>query len=289
MKNKSIIKIVISLVIAILLFVVLLMTEQSVLSDYEKVQVVVVKQDVPKGTEITAKNTDTYFKIYEVDKKLEAEGSFKTLKTTDEKTKKETYTLEGYVALDELKKNEILNVKDLKKKNDMLAGIEIPTEVTFKTNTINSALGGSLRSGSMVDITVYSSKDQISNYVLKNAYIYKAMAENGQLVTNDDTSTNTTMFTVIVDRSFVNEFYAAMQRGAVSLAWPSEPGQYMEFDNGFAAEAEQETLMSGAEGTIIDGQSGTIIYNDEEIQDLEDGVLPGDADEDLDEDYDDED
>ena len=266
MKNKSILKIGISLVIAILLFVVLIMTEQSILSDYEKVKVVVVKQDVPKGTEITAKNVDTYFNMYEVDKKLEAEGSFKTLKKTDEKTKKETCTLEGYVALDEIKKNEILNEKDLRKKNDMLAGIDLPTEVTFKVNTIDASLGGSLRSGTMVDITVYSNRDQVSNYVLKNAYIYKAMAENGQLVGNDDTSTNTTMFTVIVDRSFVTEFYAAMQRGEVSLAWPSEPGEYTEFDNGFASEVEEESLVSGAEGTIL--------YNDEEIETLENGEVP---------------
>lgn len=281
MKNKSILKIGISLVIAILLFVVLIMTEQSILSDYEKVKVVVVKQDVPKGTEITSENVDKYFKEYEVDKNLEAEGSFKELRVTnakektdkkDEKVetskqdKKETCTLEGYVTLDEIKKNEILNEKDLRKKNDMLAGIDLPTEVTFKVNTIDASLGGSLRSGTMVDITVYSNRDQVSNYVLKNAYIYKAMAENGQLVGNDDTSTNTTMFTVIVDRSFVTEFYAAMQRGEVSLAWPSEPGEYTEFDNGFASEVEEESLVSGAEGTIL--------YNDEEIETLENGEVP---------------
>lgn len=239
-KNKPFLKIIISLVIAVLLFIVLLLTEKSMLSDYDKITVVVAKQDIPEGIEITNENYNQYFTTCEVNKEVNSEGIVKNItkkeKVQNDTTNKENKTIEtcvldGCITTTNIYKNEIIYEKDFVSTNDLLDGIEVPTEVTFSVNSIDAALGGSIRPGQLVDITVYSDKKEASFYILKNAYIYKAMDESGKLISNDDTETSATMFTIIVDRDFAREFYAALNIGDVSIAWPSEPGKYTEYTN----------------------------------------------------------
>ena len=56
-----------SFLVAMALFGVLVGVEKNLLSDYEKVSVVLCKTDVPKGTKITKENVNQYFYDYEVD------------------------------------------------------------------------------------------------------------------------------------------------------------------------------------------------------------------------------
>ena len=66
-----------SLLVATALFGVLIGVEKNIMSSYEKEEVVLCKEDVPKGTKITKENVDQYFYMYEVDVALAKDDCIK--------------------------------------------------------------------------------------------------------------------------------------------------------------------------------------------------------------------
>ena len=51
-------------VLAVAIFVILLAIERHEISKYERIEMAVVKADVPKGTKISKDNLSTFFEIY---------------------------------------------------------------------------------------------------------------------------------------------------------------------------------------------------------------------------------
>ena len=71
MKKKAGIKsIVVSFILAILVFAVLLIIEGALLDDYEKASVVIASKDIPAYTEITDSNIDNYFEVIQIPKDI---------------------------------------------------------------------------------------------------------------------------------------------------------------------------------------------------------------------------
>ena len=74
-KEKKTITVLLPALIAIALFIVLVMYQESILRGYDNEKMVVAIAEVPERTNITKDNVGQYFKVKDVRKSLKVEGT----------------------------------------------------------------------------------------------------------------------------------------------------------------------------------------------------------------------
>ena len=171
MKNKGekkFGKIAISLIISIILFVGLLVLESNITSPNGKVEVVKAVNNIKEGTVIDENNKDSLFEVVTVDGSLDFET---VLRNTDE--------LVGRIIDPEIKKGEIISSKRLIDKDSVLGKIENPVETSVRVTDISQVVGGILREGDIIDISVVNSTTTENERVLEGVYVSKAFSSDG--------------------------------------------------------------------------------------------------------------
>lgn len=171
MKNKGekkFGKIAISLIISIILFVGLLVLESNITSPNGKVEVVKAVNNIKEGTVIDENNKDSLFEVVTVDGSLDFET---VLRNTDE--------LVGGIIDTEIKKGEIISSKRLIDKDSVLGKIENPVETSVRVTDISQVVGGILREGDIIDISVVNSTTTENEKVLEGVYVSKAFSSDG--------------------------------------------------------------------------------------------------------------
>ena len=171
MKNKGekkFGKIAISLIISIILFVGLLVLESNITSPNGKVEVVKAVNNIKEGTVIDENNKDSLFEVVTVDGSLDFET---VLRNTDE--------LVGRIINTEIKKGEIISSKRLIDKDSVLGKIENPVETSVRVTDISQVVGGILREGDIIDISVVNSTTTENEKVLEGVYVSKAFSSDG--------------------------------------------------------------------------------------------------------------
>ena len=169
MKKRNLKKTIISLLVAIIVFFGLLIIESSILTPNGTAQVFVATDEIPKGVEINDSNIDTYFKSKNVD------GG---LAVTNYISNKED--LLNLIANETINKGEVISANSFVDKNDVLSKIENPVELSFKATDISQVVGGILRQGDMIDISIINSTTNEVENVLNNVYVTKAISTDGQ-------------------------------------------------------------------------------------------------------------
>lgn len=171
MKNKGekkFGKIAISLIISIILFVGLLVLESNITSPNGKVEVVKAVNNIKEGTVIDENNKDSLFEVVTVDGSLDFET---VLRNTDE--------LIGRIIDTEIKKGEIISSERLIDKDSVLGKIENPVETSVRVTDISQVVGGILREGDIIDISVVNSTTTENEKVLEGVYVSKAFSSDG--------------------------------------------------------------------------------------------------------------
>ena len=171
MKNKGekkFGKIAISLIISIILFVGLLVLESNITSPNGKVEVVKAVNNIKEGTVIDENNKDSLFEVVTVDGSLDFET---VLRNTDE--------LVGRIIDTEIKKGEIISSERLIDKDSVLGKIENPVETSVRVTDISQVVGGILREGDIIDISVVNSTTTENEKVLEGVYVSKAFSSDG--------------------------------------------------------------------------------------------------------------
>ena len=171
MKNKGekkFGKIAIILIISIILFVGLLVLESNITSPNGKVEVVKAVNNIKEGTVIDENNKDSLFEVVTVDGSLDFET---VLRNTDE--------LVGRIIDTEIKKGEIISSKRLIDKDSVLGKIENPVETSVRVTDISQVVGGILREGDIIDISVVNSTTTENEKVLEGVYVSKAFSSDG--------------------------------------------------------------------------------------------------------------
>ena len=171
MKNKGekkFGKIAISLIISIILFVGLLVLESNITSPNGKVEVVKAVNNIKEGTVIDENNKDSLFEVVTVDGSLDFET---VLRNTDE--------LVGRIIDTEIKKGEIISSKRVIDKDSVLGKIENPVETSVRVTDISQVVGGILREGDIIDISVVNSTTTENEKVLEGVYVSKAFSSDG--------------------------------------------------------------------------------------------------------------
>lgn len=193
-----------SFLVAVALFGVLVGVEKNLLSDYEKVSVVLCKIDVPKGTKITKENVSQYFYDYEVDIAL--------VNDTCIKDKNEVIDT---VVEKSLSAHEILRKDDCTKEAEIYNKFSNPVEASITATNPGDIVSGTIRRGDYVDIAVVNKDTLEYDLMLKKVYVVDAFTSTGEMVSENAEGTAATMLTVVEEKDNLAKFYSARETGNV--------------------------------------------------------------------------
>jgi len=210
--------ILVSLILAIIVFVALLVIQSNILDKKETAYVAVVLQDITSGTKLTEENIDEYVGIQEqiidylpenyvtdksllIDKFIDKDYKAKDIITIDKVT-------DSAYAIDEINK---------------------PIEVAFSASSLENAVSGILREGDRVNVYSiqtyniydYTTGNQTSTesvLLMKHAYITKAFTAGGEEISTADRVTNATMYNIVISEDVEQAFNEAVNQGTLRLS-----------------------------------------------------------------------
>lgn len=198
-----------SLLLAAILFVALLKTQERMLNDYEKVSVLVAVKDISANKEISKKNYREYFEKVEIQNERLQEGSYQTLDALNE--------YEYIFTTQDIQKNEQITSSKITKSNDILANYKEPAEVSFKVEGFEDAVGGTLRRGDIINVTVIDKVSGKEISVLENAFVSKSLDNQGNVIAQDDATKSAVGFNVLIEKADVSEFNENIVLGTIKV------------------------------------------------------------------------
>lgn len=191
--SKSIVRVVVSLLVAVLAFVGTVSFESYLLSDKSTATVVVAKESVTRGTVIDENNRDKYFDTITVNSSLKTKETYTDLSDVYGKT------LISFEAGQIITKNQL---SDTERATD---GMKEPVEFTFSIKDMANGVAGTIRAGDICDILILS-KDNTnvvsnSRLVLENVYILTTYDESGTEIASDDATAKSMTFKIYLNKN----------------------------------------------------------------------------------------
>ena len=207
MKNIKPKSLIISACVAIVVFIALLFVEKSLLKPNGTVEGFVAVSDIDKGTVITEENISKLFtEKNNIDGALEVTGA---VKTKDELINK--------VAKENINKGEVVSNNSFISKNDKFKDIDDLVEVSFNVSDISQVVGGILRSGDIIDISIIDNNTNESMIVLEDIYVDKAISSDGlQIDRSSDLSALT--INILVSKDDSEKLNSYLNKGTLRIS-----------------------------------------------------------------------
>lgn len=207
MKNIKPKSLIISACVAIVVFIALLFVEKSLLKPNGTVEGFVAVSDIDKGTVITEENISKLFtEKYNIDGALEVTGA---VKTKDELINK--------VAKENINKGEVVSNNSFISKDDKFKDIDDLVEVSFNVSDISQVVGGILRSGDIIDISIIDNNTSESLSVLEDVYVDKAISSDGlQIDRSSDLSALT--INILVSKDDSEKLNSYLNKGTLRIS-----------------------------------------------------------------------
>ena len=199
--KKNIKTVILSLILAVTVFCCLMAVENNMMKKYEQEEIIVAKEKIEKGTQITESVIKSSFKKIKVTKNVAVKG---TVKTASE--------LKGKTAAVSLPEGAVV-YKSSFISEETAAGIENPVELSISVSTFSNGVSGTLRKGDFVYI--YGEKEKTTaeqqqdmengsettedNLIGKGSYYIKdAFTSSGEIIKPGDSVSVASVFTIIV-------------------------------------------------------------------------------------------
>ena len=207
MKNIKPKSLIISACVAIVVFIALLFVEKSLLKPNGTVEGFVAVSDIDKGTVITEENISKLFtEKNNIDGALEVTGA---VKTKDELINK--------VAKENINKGEVVSNNSFISKDDKFKDIDDLVEVSFNVSDISQVVGGILRSGDIIDISIIDNNTNESMIVLEDMYVDKAISSDGlQIDRSSDLSALT--INILVSKDDSEKLNSYLNKGTLRIS-----------------------------------------------------------------------
>lgn len=207
MKNIKPKSLIISACVAIVVFIALLFVEKSLLKPNGTVEGFVAVSDIDKGTVITEENISKLFtEKNNIDGALEVSGA---VKTKDELINK--------VAKENINKGEVVSNNSFISKDDKFKDINDLVEVSFNVSDISQVVGGILRSGDIIDISIIDNNTNESMIVLEDIYVDKAISSDGlQIDRSSDLSALT--INILVSKDDSEKLNSYLNKGTLRIS-----------------------------------------------------------------------
>lgn len=207
MKNIKPKSLIISACVAIVVFIALSFVEKSLLKPNGTVEGFVAVSDIDKGTVITEENISKLFaEKNNIDGALEVSGA---VKTKDELINK--------VAKENINKGEVVSNNSFISKDDKFKDIDDLVEVSFNVSDISQVVGGILRSGDIIDISIIDNNTNESMIVLEDIYVDKAISSDGlQIDRSSDLSALT--INILVSKDDSEKLNSYLNKGTLRIS-----------------------------------------------------------------------
>ena len=207
MKNIKPKSLIISACVAIVVFIALLFVEKSLLKQNGTVEGFVAVSDIDKGTVITEENISKLFtEKNNIDGALEVSGA---VKTKDDLINK--------VAKENINKGEVVSNNSFISKDDKFKDIDDLVEVSFNVSDISQVVGGILRSGDIIDISIIDNNTSESLSVLEDVYVDKAISSDGlQIDRSSDLSALT--INILVSKDDSEKLNSYLNKGTLRIS-----------------------------------------------------------------------
>lgn len=193
--------ILLGLLLALVLFVGLLSVQNYVLGNYEFVEVVVAKQDLAQGTELTKSNVEGYFERKRLLKSLLTESTITKMKELD-----------GYYTGVALKKGTIVYQEELRKDSQETKELNKPVEVSAALSAFSDGVAGTLRKGDYVYLYFVNRESREAElFGSEPIYIKQSFTSAGEPIAVSDTKTAASVFTFLIDGDFDQDFCEAVK------------------------------------------------------------------------------
>jgi hypothetical protein len=173
--KKNFGRIIISLIVSIVIFIGLLVIQQTILAPNGTSKVYISNNTIDKGTLINLDNVDKLFKEKKVDGELKVSNA-----VIDKKD------LINKIANTEIEKGSVISNSSFIDKDNVLSKIKNMVETSIKVNDISEVVGGTLRTGDIVNISTVNQITKESESVLENVYVNKVFASDGREINRSD-------------------------------------------------------------------------------------------------------
>lgn len=210
-------KILISAILACAVTVGLIKYQEQALSKYETVGVVCVKPSVKSLKEGTVINEETVKKYFSVEQRQKNTVSSNALMDMEKLIGKRTSI--------ELCANDVITTAQFSDINEKLHEISDPVETSINATDLSQLVGGILREGDTIDISVIGDEGQLV-YELRDVYVTKAFDSSGQIIdenlneAGDGTTSNENamIINVIIEKSDEALLDQQLSNGVVRIA-----------------------------------------------------------------------
>ncbi len=197
--------IVVALFAAVAVFSVMLQMEKNVLTQYEKGNIYVAKQEIPKGLLLTKENCSEYMEIREVDKNCISPTALSDVEQ-----------ISDMAAIADIEKGVLLSKGMFEEISHITKEMQEPVIAGFKAEDMYQVVGGTLRAGDRIHI--YNVDEE--GFVTLNwsdIYVQEVFDNTGTKIGNDDESTATQRINVYMDKADIEEFYSGLETGTLRV------------------------------------------------------------------------
>lgn len=194
--------IVFAIIFALIAFVCLVILNNKLSGNMDKVDLVIAAKTIPKNTLITDDNVKEYFTT------IRAQRIFKTPNAVTD-----TSELVGQYALNGIWDKAPINKDMFQSQLDIFAAYKKPVQASFNVANLSDAVCGRLRAGDYVDI--FGVDINQGKRIIENVYIFKAYDSAGVQISVSDTTAIATNFTIILESGEEEVLYEMLKNSTV--------------------------------------------------------------------------
>lgn len=192
-------------VAAIAVFAVMLQMEKNILTKYEKGDIYVAYEQIPKGQMITEENYSDYL----IPKKIEISCIPETALSNAEQ-------ISGLMAAIDIDPGTLLTQGMFRKLDTVLETMKEPVIAGFKAEDIYQVVSGVLRTGDYVHIYAVTEEGNVEQ-VWQKIFVQQVFDGAGNTIPNTDTATAAQRINIYLDKADVEQFYSELAKGSLRV------------------------------------------------------------------------
>lgn len=210
--KQKILAAILSLIAGIILFMSLVNFQKKSLESSKICNVVVAKTDILPGQNIEVGQLNKYFELVKVNKDCVIEG-FETMEQLEQFAGQKGGLLVKY----KIKENEMIYEDKFICIDDKTKTYVNPVVVGVKVNSYEYCVGGTLRSGDIVDLSVIN-LDLETDFALENVLILNSFDVNGTEISANDLQAVSVGFNIVIEQSDYELYKKVLENGTIKLS-----------------------------------------------------------------------
>lgn len=194
-----------ALMASVVVFLLMLQMEKNMLSQYEKKEVYVATQVIPKGTFVAEETYEVYFERRELDVDMVPSAAVYSVEQLGEAMS--VYTID---------QGSVITEGMFELVNDITKEMENPVIAGCKADDLYQMVGGVLRAGDRIHIYNVNEEKQVE-LLWSNVYVQQVFDNSGVGIEPGNQSASAQRLNLYMDKGDVEEFYSGLATGTLRV------------------------------------------------------------------------